>query len=175
MLFRSVEDKNGKDYLMCAEDYQGFTLINISDGKKYDFIPEKSKRELALRITDFYITPNRKCIAIEGFGKAKPNDIVESDEIHFYEINDLTKLPYREIDKRITFAYDKVIGWESDDKLIISQIEDYLVPSGVCLDDIKDLSERLALLSNGNIKKQTVYYAYYPKTGEMQKVFSEWR
>jgi len=173
--FLFVENRDGKDYLMCAEDYQGFTLINITDGKKYDYIPEKSKRELALRITDFHLTPNKECVAIEGFGKLKPSDIIESDEIHFYKINDLTKLPYQEIDKRISFAYDKVIGWETNERFIISRIEDYIMPAGVCLDDVTDRKERLDLLSKGNIKKQTAYYAYYPKTGEMQKVFSEWR
>ena len=173
--FLFIEEQDGKDYLVCAEDYQGFTLVNITDGKKYDFIPEKSKRELALQITDFYISPNKKCIAIEGFCKSKPSDFIDSDEIHFYKIKDLTKLPYQEVDIRITFAYDKVIGWENNEKFIISRIEDYIMPSGVCLDDVKNEKERLDLLIVGNIKKQTAYYAYSPKTGEMQKVFSEWR
>ena len=173
--FLFIEDYDGKDYLLCAEDYQGFTLINITDGKKYDYIAEKSKRDLALRITDFYITPNKKSLAIEGYCRQKPTDLVEMDEIHFYKINDLTKFPYQEVDRRITFAYDKVIGWESDDRFIISRIEDYVMPSGICLDEVKDESERLDLLNKGNIKKQTAYYAYHPKTGLLEKVFSEWR
>jgi len=173
--FIFIEDFNGKDFLMCAEDYQGFTLINITEGKKYDYILEKSKRDLALRITDFYVSPNKKTLAIEGHGKSKPSDVFALDEIHFYKIDDLTKLPYQEVDKRISFAYDKVIGWESEDRFIISMIEDYILPNGICLDEVKDQSERLELLKKGNIKKQTVYYAYQPKTGLLEKVFSEWR
>lgn len=173
--FLFVENRDGKDYLMCAEDYQGFTLVNITDGKKYDYVPEKSKRELSLRITDFHLSPSTQYVAIEGFCKTKPNDLIESDEVHFYKIKDLTKLPYQEIDIRITFAYDKVIGWENDERFIVSRIEDFIMPSGVCLDEVKDQSERIDLLQKGNIKKQTVYYVYYPKTGLMEKVFSEWR
>lgn len=173
--FLFIEDLDGKDYLLCAEDYQGFTLINITEGKKYDYIAEKSKRDLAMRITDFYITPNRKCLAIEGYTKHKPSDIIEMDEIHFYKIADLTKFPYQEVDKRITFAYDKVIGWESDERFILSRIEDYVMPSGICLDDVKDQSERIDLLTKSNVKKQTAYYSYSPKSGLMEKVFSEWR
>lgn len=173
--FIFIEDYDGKDYLLCAEDYQGFTIVNITEGKKYDYIAEKSKRELSLRINDFYVSPDKKVIAIEGHGKSKPNDIVEIDEIHFYKMGDLTKLPYEEVDKRITFAYDKVIGWDTSDRFIISMIEDYIVPAGVCLDEIKALDERLELMKVGNIKKQTAYYAYFPKTGKMEKVFSEWR
>ena len=173
--FLFIEEYEGKDYLMCAEDYQGFTLINITDGKKYDYVPEKSKRDLALRIMDFYISPDRRTLAIEGCGRTKPSDLVDWDEIHFYKIEDLTKLPYQEVDKRITFAYDKVIGWETNERFIVSRIEDYIVPSGVCLDEVKDQVERINLLRTGNIKKQNGYYAYYPKTAEMEKVFSEWR
>jgi hypothetical protein len=85
------------------------------------------------------------------------------------------KVPYVEVDKRIVFAYDKVIGWESDEKLLISIIEDHIVPTGICLDDIKDPEERIDHLRKGNIKKQTAYYSYTPNTGKMHRVFSEWR
>jgi hypothetical protein len=173
--FIFVEDIDGKDYLLCAEDNQGFTVINISEGKKHDYIAEKSKRGLAMRITDFYLSPDRKNLAIEGYVKNKPNDVVETDEIHFYRVEDFMKVPYAEVDKRITFAYDKVIGWESNERILISQIEDFIVPTGVCLDDIKDTEERIELLRKGNIKKQTAYYSYCPNSGEMHKVFSEWR
>lgn len=173
--FLFVEDYEGKDYLLCAEDYQGFTIINITEGKKYDYIAEKSKRDLALMISDFYLSPDKKILALEGHSKTKPNDIVETDEIHFYRITELTKLPYAEVDKRITFAYDKVIGWDTSERFIVSVIEDYIVPSGICLDEIKDAEERQHLMKKGNIKKQTAYYAYFPKTGKMEKVFSEWR
>jgi hypothetical protein len=173
--FLFVEEKDGKDYLLCAEDYQGFTVINLTDGIKHDYIAEKSKRGLALRITDFYLSQNRKNLALEGFAKNKPNDIVETDEIHFYIVEDFMKVPYVEVDKRIVFAYDKVIGWESDEKLLISIIEDHIVPTGICLDDIKDPEERIDHLRKGNIKKQTAYYSYIPNTGKMHRVFSEWR
>lgn len=167
--------KDGKDYLFCAEDYQGMTVINLTDGIKMDYISEKSKREMSLRITDFYVSPNQEILALEGHIKAKPNDAFSLDEIHFYDIKDLKGVPYQEIDKRLTFAYDKVIGWETNERFIVSTIEDYIMPSGICLDDVKDTVERLDHLSKGNIKKQTAYYAYWPKTGIMEKVFSEWR
>lgn len=174
--FVFVEDYlDGKDYLFCAEDYQGFTLIDLHEGKKFDYIGEKSKRDLSLRITDFYISPNRQCVAVEGYCKSKPSDPVEMDEIHFYAIKEITKLPYKEVDKRIIFAYDKVVGWENDSRFIVSRLEDVVVPAGVVLDEIPSQEERLKLLKSGNLKKQLAYYAYYPKSGEMEKVFSEWR
>lgn len=174
--FLFIEDhKDGKDYLICAEDYQGFTIINITDGKKYDYVAEKAKRGMSLRITDFFLSQNKENLAIEGHTKSKPSDIVETDEIHFYHINDISKLPYTEVDKRITFAYDKVIGWESNERFIVSRIEDCIMPTGVCLDDITDPKERQSQLIAGNIKKQTAYYVYTPKSGLLDKVFSEWR
>lgn len=174
--FLFIEDhKDGKDYLICAEDYQGFTVINITDGKKYDYVAEKAKRGLSLRITDFFVSQNKENLAIEGHTKSRPMDVVETDEIHFYRINDISKLPYQEVDKRITFAYDKVIGWENNERFIVSRIEDYITPTGVCLDDITDPTERMAQLTAGNIKKQTAYYVYVPKNGVLEKVFSEWR
>jgi len=174
--FLFVEDfLDGKDYLVCAEDYQGFTVICITDGKKWDYVAEKSKRDLSLRITDFHLSPSKKSLAIEGHIKSKPGDLVECDEVHFFSLNEISKLPYKEIDKRISFAYDKIIGWENDDRIIISRIEDYIMPTGICLDDVKTTEERLVYLRSGNIKKQTAYYAYFPKTGIMEKVFSEWR
>jgi hypothetical protein len=174
--FLFVEDySDGKDYLFCAEDYQGFTLIDLHEGKKYDYIGEKSKRDLSLRITDFYLSPNRQCVAIEGHSKSKPSDLVELDEIHFYSIKEITKLPYKEIDKRITFAYDKAVGWENDSRFIVSRLQDVIVPAGIILDEVDSPEERIKHLSSGNIKKQLAYYAYYPKSGEMEQVFSEWR
>lgn len=173
--FLFIENENGNDYLMCAEDYQGFTIICINSGKRWNFVPEKARRDLALRITDFHLSPNRKNLGIEGFIRAKPSDLVDTDEIHFFKISDLCSLPYQEVDKRVTFAYDKAIGWETDERFVISRIEDIVIPSGVCLDEITNQDERIAALKDGNLKKQTVYYAYCPKTGEMQKVFSEWR
>jgi len=38
-----VDHPNGNKYLLCGEDYQGYTVINCKTGERHDFLPEEAK------------------------------------------------------------------------------------------------------------------------------------
>lgn len=43
--FLWIEDHpNGHDYLVCGENYQGQTVIELDTGKRRDFLPEEAKK-----------------------------------------------------------------------------------------------------------------------------------
>lgn len=88
--------KNGKIYLITQEDYQGFTIINLTDRTKQTFIPTTAKMGAGLCITEITNITVDDVITISVYGCiwgapiekydiiiADPDNIPEADYICF--------------------------------------------------------------------------------------------
>jgi hypothetical protein len=82
---------SGHDYLLCGEDYQGQTVIELDTGRRVDFIPEAAERGTGFCWTSHYPTPDRQHLFVNGCVWAAPYELVQFD---FFEP---LVLPYREI------------------------------------------------------------------------------
>ena len=166
---------DGHDYFICGEDFQGQTIVQLDTGKRTDFIGEKASRNMEFCWQKFHLSPNKKILAVEGFSKNKPKDIIEYRSVRFFNFENPFELPYEEIGNRISFAYDSAIGWEDDTHFTVSVIEDRRKDD---LKKIADLSkkERLECLKNNEYGKRNIVYRVPVQGGEedIKEVYSEW-
>lgn len=91
--YKWIEHQNGKEYLLCGEDYQGYVAINLTDKKKNVFFPENGFKGWGFcwtKVSD-YNKDIDKSIKVEGCYWGAPYEIVE------FDFSDPDILPYKEI------------------------------------------------------------------------------
>lgn len=166
---------DGHDYLICGEDYQGQTILQLDTGERMDYIGEKAKRNMEFCWQKFHLSPNGKTLAVEGYAKNKPKDMIEYRSIRFFDIKNPLDLPYREVGNRISFHYDSGVAWEDDNHFTISVVEDRRKED---LKRVKDLpeEERMKCLESANYGKRNTVYSVPVDGGEedIKEVYSEW-
>jgi len=74
-----VEDHpNGNDYLLCGEDYQGQTIINLTEERVINYLPEEAKNGFGFCWINVDGSEKTKLI-VEGCIWAAPYEIIEYD------------------------------------------------------------------------------------------------
>ena len=94
----------GKDeYLLCGEDYQGYTIVNLTRGETKVYFPEEGYRGGGFCWTNVFPSPDGKILAVDGCFWAAPYDLV------FFDFRDPSHLPFPEIDR--VKNIDRTFGW----------------------------------------------------------------
>ncbi|BBH22012.1 hypothetical protein Back11_33570 [Paenibacillus baekrokdamisoli] len=91
------------EYLLCGQDYQGYTMVDLSNNEIIDFVPEEAYEGDGFCWAAIYNYNTHNILVVEGCFWAAEYEIV------FYDFSEPLKLPYKEI-MRIT-PYEKVVGW----------------------------------------------------------------
>lgn len=86
-----VQHSNGSEYLICGEDYQGQTVINLTTGKKNVFFPESGYEGGGFCWTAAWQSPDSTLLAVEGCYWACPYEVV------FFDFTKPDSLPYKEL------------------------------------------------------------------------------
>ena len=73
---------NGHDYLVCGEDYQGQTVIELDTGKRRDHLPEEAKEGTAFCWADMRFDISSQILVVNGCFWACPY------EFRFYDFSD---------------------------------------------------------------------------------------
>lgn len=73
---------NGHDYLICGQNYQGQTVIELDTGKRIDFLPEEAKDGHGFCMADAMFDRETRILAIDGCLWACPY------EYRFYDFSD---------------------------------------------------------------------------------------
>lgn len=94
--------KNGHDYLICGEDYQGQTIIELDTGKRVDYLLKSAEQGHGFCWVNMTASPDKQMLAVEGCFWACPYEIV------FYDFSDPFNFPYPELDRK---DYDTFGGW----------------------------------------------------------------
>lgn len=119
--FLWMEDHiNGHDYLVCGEDYQGQTFIELDTGARRDHLPEEAKEGHAFCWVDYELLPDGKTLRVDGCYWACPY------EFRFYDVsNPMGGWPLLEFkdgtrgldaDGKVTWE-DGLIVWRSGHKV----------------------------------------------------------
>ncbi len=72
---------NGHDYLVCGEDYQGQTVIELDTGKRLDFLPPEAEKGHAFCWADYEFDAASNLLVVEGCHWACPY------EFRFYDFS----------------------------------------------------------------------------------------
>ncbi|MNJ54074.1 hypothetical protein D3C77_494980 [compost metagenome] len=97
-----VKDK--ESYLLCGQDYQGYTIVNLKDMKASDFVPEEFYEGRGFCWVEIKYTDGIDVLVVGGCYWADEYEII------FYDFSNPLQLPYKEL-KRIK-PYEKIIGWK---------------------------------------------------------------
>jgi hypothetical protein len=107
---------NGHDYLVCGEDYQGQTIIELGTGRRVDHLPESAQSGFGFCWAAHYPSLDRRFVAVDGCYWACPNELV------IYDFTQPMELPYRELHRAPVwevhdggFLPDGSISWSSTD------------------------------------------------------------
>lgn len=92
------------EYLICGEDYQGYSVVDLKSRSVQHFVPEEAYLGGGFVWMEPYATSNGSILAVEGYFLGGPYQVV------FYDVSQPTVLPYREI-LRLT-EYGRIIGWK---------------------------------------------------------------
>ena len=104
---------NHDEYLLCAENYQGYTLVNLSKKVTQSFLPEEAKEGMGFIWYTVYPSPDKLVLAVVGCVWGM------NQEVRFYDFSNPDVLPLKELGKFDERKDTKVIGWENNDTFVI--------------------------------------------------------
>lgn len=102
-------EKDGKEYLLCGTDYQGYTIVELQTGQTNSYVPESAYEGLGFCWVAMYHKTDNDKLAVEGCIWAHEYEIV------IYDIENPMALPYKEI-IRIS-PYETFTSWINDNEI----------------------------------------------------------
>jgi hypothetical protein len=67
-----VKHQDGNEYLLCGEDYQGYTVVNLHNGHVQSYFPPKGYHGGGFCWTAAYPSPDSKILAVDGCYSGAP-------------------------------------------------------------------------------------------------------
>jgi uncharacterized protein YuzB (UPF0349 family) len=104
---------NRKEYLLCGEDYQGHTVIDLAAKNVYNYIDENALEGLGFCWQDIHPSPDGRLLVVEGSYFPGLKTVV------VYDFSNPTKLPLPKlqvIDTRLPWGFD--VGEWTDNETI---------------------------------------------------------
>jgi len=133
--FTWCKHNNSEEYLLCGEDYQGQTVINLSKEKIENYFPESGFDGHGFCWINTYISPDKNVIAVEGCYWAGPYDVIFLD----FSIPDI--LPYKEL-KRIE-DIGKIMGWDNNGNFVFEKDIEIRKSDGVPYDSLSENEQEI--------------------------------
>jgi hypothetical protein len=110
-----VEHPNGNEYLLCGEDYQGYSVVNLTQETYQSYFPDEALQGSGFCWVAAYPSPDKLMLAVDGCFWACPYEIV------FYDFQQPDKLPYKEIE-RVDINYLKDCeGWIDNETFVFNR------------------------------------------------------
>jgi len=88
-----IHHPNGADYLICGEDYQGYSVINLNLGTCQVYFPEEGYSGVGFCWTEANLSADGQVLTVEGCFWAAPYERVT------FDFRDPEKLPYPELSR----------------------------------------------------------------------------
>lgn len=165
---------DGHDYLVSGEDYQGQTVIQLDTGRRVDYIEEDAKEGLSFSWSNYWVDSTKSVIAVEGVVKTRKDDIMDYQEMRFYDFTSPMEMPYLEIGERLTSYYDECHGWSDDGYITVVNFEECRKKDGVRVSSL-DRKERIKCFKKpGLVAQKKVIYNHSIDGVTHIPVYSEW-
>lgn len=123
-----VPHPNGHEYLLCGEDYQGYSVIDLATGAHHRYFPEDAYKGTGFCWTAAYPSRDGTIVAVDGCYWACPYELV------FFDFSEPERLPFPEI-QRISDVY-ACKGWQEDGSFVFERHYEVRARDGVRLDDL---------------------------------------
>jgi hypothetical protein len=139
-----AEHPNGHEYLLCGEDYQGYSIVNLNLESYQVYFPEEAYEGQGFCWTAVYPSPDRLVLAVEGCYWACPYDVV------FYDFQTPDKLPYKELDRISEIS--SVEGWIDNRTCQIQQGITFRKNDGARYDELSEIEQ--TQIDNGEVETE---------------------
>lgn len=105
------------DYLICGEDYQGQTIVNLSTKEKVSYIPPEARKGGGLCWIGLEPSPDKLKLLVEACYWGGPYDL------YLYDFSNPMELPYKQL-KVLTSLADGPYKWIDNNTLkIVEEVE----------------------------------------------------
>lgn len=121
---------NGCEYLLCGEDYQGYSVINLTRERTTVYFPEEGHRGVGFCWTAAYPSPDGLMLAVDGCYWACPYEVV------FYDFRSPDDLPLAELDR--IGSLDSCEGWSDNDTFVLTRDVEFRLSDGAPYESLTD-------------------------------------
>lgn len=126
-----VNHPNGIEYLLCGEDYQGYSVIDLTAGVHHRYFPEAGHAGHGFCWATVHPSPDRLVLAVVGCFWACPYEVV------FCNFTHPEKLPLPELDRTGDWGeLTECKGWESNDAFVFETMQTIRVSDGVSIETL---------------------------------------
>lgn len=122
---------NGHSYLICGEDYQCQTVIELDTRKRMDYIDPRAEAGVAFCWAAHYPSPDGSRLFVDGCYWAAPYDLV------LFDFSDPMHLPYPEL-YRWEWPVEKVHGFMRDGSFVFDYSREVRRSDGALVDELPD-------------------------------------
>ena len=123
-----VSHPNQQDYLLCDENYQGYSVVNLTQGTAQAYLPPAALDGLGFCWVDVIPSPDGQVLAVEGCIWACPYDLL------FVDFSQPENLPLPVLQR--FDGLGKTQGWETPDIFAFTQEFTVRRADGVKYDDL---------------------------------------
>jgi hypothetical protein len=154
---RKVFRKN--EYLLYGEDYQGYSIVNLTKEMYHVFFPESGYKGFGFCWTAVYPSPDNLVLAVDGCYWACSYELV------LYDFRNPEELPYRELAR--VEGLDGCVGWLNNDTYVLKREVEFRKSDGVPYDSLTEAEQEI--LDNDqslvDYRSETLHYKR-PKLGD---------
>ena len=147
---------NGHDYLLCGEDYQGQTVIELDTGKRVDSgATEDTMKGFGFCWVRISPSPDKKVLAVDGCYWACPYEVV------LFDFREPMKLPLPELER--WDDVEEFDAWQTEGKLLLSRTVEVRKSDGKVLYDLPD-EEMEKAEAAGDVEEKKLTKLWEPKS-----------
>jgi hypothetical protein len=158
---------DGNDYLLCAEDYQGETVVRLNTGERIDYIEKEAESNHGFSWSDCKVSPDKTRIAVEGGYWA------QGFEVHIRDFRNPFAAPYVRVGKDFVQYHDRLIGWKGNDHILVEREQEYRTSDGVLLNSLSD-EQRFEAIGDPDGTRNKKVVLSVALDGRFEEVYSEW-
>jgi hypothetical protein len=143
-----MEHANGHEYLLCGEDYQGYSVVNLTAGTCKTFFPQEGYGGGGFCWAEVYASPDTLVLAVDGCYWACPYDVV------LYDFRDPEHLPFREL-ARVSDVADRCEGWMDNESFVLKREVELRRSDGVPYESLEEDEQAVLDADPGLVEYRT--------------------
>lgn len=125
-----VDHPDGNEYLLCGEDYQGYSAVNLTEGGYRVYFPEEGHQGAGFCWAAVYPSPDKCVLAVDGCFWACPYEIV------FYDFRTPDELPYKVLGR--VSGLRECEGWLDNDSFALSREVEFRKSDGTPYEQLSE-------------------------------------
>ena len=132
-----VQHPNGNEYLLCGEDYQGYSIMNLTSGLYQAYFPEGGYQGVGFCWVAVHPSPDKLVLAVEGCYWACPYELV------LFDFRNPEQPPYPELARFENL--DGCEGWIDNETFVLKHEVGYRKSDGALYDSLSDEEQEVLI------------------------------